>query len=90
MKHKSQNKPSDMSLDWQPLELDTSELRHRFGDSVLLEFIRGHGPSAILRELVQNEYDAGGSRLEVTFGESGFEVTGNGTPIDRKGWRRLG
>ncbi len=54
-----------------------------------MEFIRGHGPSAILRELVQNEYDAGGSRLEVTFGESGLEVTGNGTPIDGKGWRRL-
>ena len=74
---------------WQPPELDSSELQHRFGDSVLLEFIRGHSFSAILRELVQNEYDAGGSILEVAFGEESLEVVGNGTPIDRKGWRRL-
>ena len=74
---------------WQPPELDTSELQHRFGDSILLEFIRGHSSSAILRELVQNEYDAGGSVLEVAFGKTSLEVTGNGTPIDRKGWRRL-
>ena len=74
---------------WQPPELDTSELQHRFGNSVLLEFIRGHSFSAILRELVQNEYDAGGSVLEVAFGETSLEVAGNGTPIDRKGWRRL-
>ena len=75
--------------DWKPPDLDASELQHRFGDSVLLEFIRGHSPSAILRELVQNEYDAGGSILRVTFGDSDLEITGNGTPIDRKGWRRL-
>ena len=74
---------------WQPPELDASELEHRYGDSVLLEFIRGHSSSAILRELVQNEYDAGGSVLEVAFGDESLEVVGNGTPIDRKGWRRL-
>ena len=74
---------------WQPPELDTSELQHRFGNSVLLEFIRSHSPSAILRELVQNEYDAGGSTLEVAFGQTGIEARGNGIPIDRKGWRRL-
>ena len=74
---------------WQPPEPATSELRHRFGDSVLLEFIRGHGPSAVLRELVQNEYDAGGSALHVIFGETALEVRGNGAPIDQKGWRRL-
>ena len=75
--------------DWQPPDLDASELQHRFGDSVLLEFIRAHSPSAVLRELVQNEYDAGGNDLQVAFGDTGLEVTGNGKPIDRKGWRRL-
>ena len=75
--------------DWQPPELDSSELQHRFGDSVLLEFIRGHSSSAILRELVQNEYDAGGNVLQATFGDTSLEVTGNGAPIDGKGWRRL-
>ncbi len=89
MKQASQSKRSNTSSNWQPPEFDPSGLRHRFGNSVLLEFVRGHGPSAILRELVQNEYDAGGSRLEVTFGDLGLEVTGTGTPIDRKGWRRL-
>ena len=74
---------------WQPPELDKSELQHRFGNSVLLEFIRSHNPSAILRELAQNEYDASGSTLKVAFGQTGLEVRGNGIPIDRKGWRRL-
>lgn len=74
---------------WRPPELNPSELRHRFGNSVLLEFIRGHSSSAILHELVQNEYDAGGSVLHVSFGETGLDVSGNGKPIDRKGWRRL-
>ena len=75
--------------DWQPPELDTSELQQRFGDSVLLEFIRGHSFSDILRELVQNEYDAGGNVLQVAFGDTGLEITGNGAPIDGKGWKRL-
>ena len=74
---------------WRPPELDTSELQHRYGDSVLLEFVRGHGPSAVLRELIQNEYDADGSALQVVFNETELEVRGNGTPINQKGWRRL-
>ena len=78
-----------ISTVWRPPETDPSELQHRFGDSVLLEFIRGHSSSAILHELVQNEYDAGGRILHVSFGHSGLEVSGNGTPIDRKGWKRL-
>ena len=80
---------STAPVDWKPPDLDTSELQHRFGDSVLLEFIRGHSPSAILRELIQNEYDAGGNVLQVAFGDTGLEVTGNGKPVDRKGWKRL-
>ncbi|MCG8621140.1 MAG: hypothetical protein MJE68_03925, partial [Proteobacteria bacterium] len=39
--------------------------------------------------MAQNEYDAGGSALEVAFGQTELEVRGNGIPIDRKGWRRL-
>ena len=74
---------------WRSPKLDTSELQHRYGDSVLLEFVRGHGPSAVLRELIQNEYDAGGSALQVVFNETELEVRGNGTPIDQRGWRRL-
>lgn len=82
-------KHSAETTDWQPPELDVSELQHRFGDSVLLEFIRGHNYSAILRELAQNEYDAGGSELQIQFGTTSLQVSGNGTPIDGKGWKRL-
>ena len=89
VRRRSQNGKPAIPADWQPPDLDAFDLQHRFGDSVLLEFIRGHSYSAILRELVQNEYDAGGRVLQVTFGDTGLEVTGNGTPIDRKGWRRL-
>ena len=76
-------------MKWQLPDYPTSELQHRFGDSVLLEFVRGHSYSAVLRELAQNEYDAGGRTLQVSFGDTGLEVIGNGKPIDRKGWRRL-
>ena len=88
---KQQNSDKQLSASdvWQPLQLDTSELQHRFGESVLLEFIRCHGPSAVLRELIQNEYDAGGSAMRVIFGKSELKVAGNGAPIDKNGWRRL-
>ena len=89
MKESGNGAPPVVPIDWEPPKLDTSDLQHRFGDSVLDEFIRSHSPSAILRELVQNEFDAGGSLLEVAFGDTTLEIRGNGKPIDRKGWRRL-
>lgn len=78
----------DMS-DWINQDLDELDLEFRIGDSVLTEFIRSHDPAAVLQELVQNEYDAGGKWLDVRFGESFLVIKGNGTPINRKGWSRL-
>lgn len=74
---------------WIYQDLDELDLKFRVGDSVLTEFVRSHDPAAVLQELVQNEYDAGGKWLDVTFGESALVIKGNGTPIDRKGWNRL-
>ncbi|MCY3856229.1 MAG: DUF3883 domain-containing protein [Rhodospirillales bacterium] len=74
---------------WQPPDVHPSDLHHRYGNSVLLEFIRGHSPAGVLRELIQNEYDADGSDLRMVFGESRLSITGNGKPIDRRGWKRL-
>src|SRR5882672_2736522 len=39
----------------------------RIGSSVVEEFVAGHGAGDVLRELVQNEFDAGGTRVSVTF-----------------------
>lgn len=64
-------------------------LRFTVGGDFLEEFVAGHTPSDMLRELVQNEYDAGGSRLEAVFDDEGLRVRGNGNPIDSAGWRRL-
>ncbi len=75
--------------DWVDQGIDDLDLEFRIGDSVLTQFVRGHDSAAVLQELVQNEYDAGGTRLDVTFGESSLKIKGNGTPIDRKGWKRL-
>lgn len=74
---------------WINQNLDELDFKFRVGDSILTEFVRGHDPAAVLQELVQNEYDAGGKWLDVSFGESALVIKGNGTPIDRKGWIRL-
>lgn len=70
---------------------DTSglELGFRFGHSLIEDFAGHHSPVDVLRELVQNEYDAHGSRMKVDFGDHELAVTGNGDRVDRKGWRRL-
>jgi hypothetical protein len=54
------------------------------------EFVAGHDPCDVLRELVQNEFDAGGSRMTIAFGKTSLTVAGNGRTIDLKGWKRLG
>ena len=58
-------------------------------ESVVEQFALSHTPTAILRELVQNEYDAGGQELGVHFGSERLVITGNGYPIDAAGWERL-
>ena len=58
-------------------------------ESVVEQFALSHTPTAILRELVQNEYDAGGQVLGVHFGSERLVITGNGGPIDAAGWERL-
>jgi len=50
----------------------------RVTSSLVEEFAQGHTASDVLRELVQNEYDAGGRSLSVTFGEVGLDVRGTG------------
>jgi hypothetical protein len=72
-----------------PLSLADSDFTLRFGESVIVEFIRGHTAADVLRELVQNEYDAGGENVLIHFGSNALTVTGTGKPIDARGWRRL-
>lgn len=65
------------------------EFRFRVGTSLLAEFALSHNPADVLRELVQNEYDAGGTELVIEFGADALVVRGNGTTIDGRGWKRL-
>ena len=73
---------------WTPPDVD-DRLKTRLGGSVVDEFVAGHDVTDVLRELVQNEFDAGGTAMTVTFGEHGLNVTGNGKAIARDGWSRL-
>src|SRR4051812_47618993 len=75
--------------DWEPPDLAPSELSYAVTSRVLEEFAQGHSIGDVLRELVQNEYDAQGRSLTVTFGKHGLEVHGTGRVIDTAGWRRL-
>src|SRR5436305_1483786 len=73
---------------WSPPEFG-DERRSRMGASVVEEFVLSHDGTDVLRELVQNEFDGGGDRLTVTFGEHALEITGNGSSITPDGWERL-
>ena len=70
---------------------DRQDLSYQYyvAESVVEQFALSHTPTAILRELVQNEYDAGGQELGVHFGSERLVITGNGDPIDAAGWERL-
>ena len=71
------------------ISIEDLPLRYEVGDSVVEQFALSHSPTDILRELVQNEYDAGGNELGVYFGKERLVITGNGNPIDVAGWERL-
>ena len=74
---------------WEPPDVAQSQLTYAVTSSFVEQFAQGHTIDGILRELVQNEYDAGGSSLSVVFARHGSEVHGDGRVIDRAGWRRL-
>ncbi len=73
---------------WSPPDFG-DQRRARIGASVVEQFVAGHNASDVLRELVQNEFDGGGNRLAVTFGEHSLDVIGNGRGITADGWKRL-
>ena len=73
---------------WTPPEIEGG-FHTAIGSSVVDEFVAGHSLADVLRELVQNEFDAGGSSLTITFSDKALTILGNGRPIDSKGWARL-
>ena len=75
--------------DQSPIPADSEGLDFRFRTSVLTEFALSHTPADVLRELVQNEYDADGTELTIEFGHKNLVVRGNGKTIDNAGWKRL-
>lgn len=78
----------DAPAAWSPPDVE-EQLKTSIGGSVVDEFVAGHDVTDVLRELVQNEFDAGGTAMTVTFGAHGLTVTGNGRPIAAGGWARL-
>ena len=74
-----------------PTGVSMEDLPYQFhlAESVVPQFALSNTPTAILRELVQNEYDAEGYELGVTFESDQMVITGNGNPIDDAGWKRL-
>jgi hypothetical protein len=59
------------------------------GSSVVEQIVIGHTPGDILRELVQNEFDAKGHEMRVTFGHEHLNISGTGRHVDKAGWERL-
>lgn len=74
---------------WDKPDINKLDLRYNYGNSIVAEFVSGHNHADVLRELIQNEYDAKGSRLQVTFDTDELRISGNGSPIDAAGWKRL-
>lgn len=76
-------------IKWDLPNVQNLPLEFTVADSVLTEFIQSHEMSAVLVELVQNEYDAEGTKMEVMFGKDSVTISGNGNSIDPAGWNRL-
>lgn len=74
---------------WASLDDPNLSFQYALATSVVTEFAAGHDVAAVMRELVQNEYDASGRRLEIEFDKGALTVVGGGTPIDERGWNRL-
>lgn len=75
---------------WTPPDIPDGEFRQLIGSSILEQFVAGHDPMDVVRELVQNEFDAGGTEMSLEFSNDALIVSGTGKPIDTKGWARLG
>jgi hypothetical protein len=76
------------AIPWSP-PLTTAPLSQRVGSSILDDFVAGHSAADVFREIVQNEFDGGGSAIEILFGETELVITGTGRPISQQGWSRL-
>lgn len=84
-----QLKAAEPLAGWQKPDIAELDMQFRVTRSVLDDFVEVHDASDVLRELVQNEFDAQGTRMEIVFGADSLSVRGNGMPIDRAGWKRL-
>ena len=73
---------------WSPPDFE-GHRRTRIGASIVEQFVAGHDPGDVLRELVQNEFDGGGDCLNVTFSADALDIVGNGRGITSDGWKRL-
>ena len=80
---------SPVSSGWIPPDPQDHDTEYMVTEEVLEEFVAGHDVSDILRELVQNEFDAKGTKAEIVFDSESLHVRGTGRPIDPAGWRRL-
>lgn len=74
--------------EWSPPVVEDA-FKTTIGSSVIDQFVSGHSLSDVLRELVQNEFDAGGNSLDIQFSNSALTVSGSGKPISADGWLRL-
>jgi hypothetical protein len=74
---------------WSPPDDSDVGYATKIGGSIVDQFVLGHEPTDVLRELVQNEFDADGEVMAVTFGLDQLSISGSGRPITKKGWDRL-
>jgi hypothetical protein len=63
---------------WLAPLVDKEEFQQSIGSSILEEFVLGHSAIDILRELVQNEFDADGEEMSIEFTDELLRVTGYG------------
>lgn len=81
--------PASLEAAWSPPADSDDGYATKIGGSIVDQFVLGHEPTDVLRELVQNEFDADGEVMAVTFGTEQLSISGSGRPINKKGWDRL-
>ena len=65
------------------------EYRLKYGPNIIVNFVKSHDLAGMIAELIQNDFDATGRRLKISFLRDSLVAESYGAKVDKNGWERL-